>query len=189
MDLPGPRPGEGVWPAWLYERLLEQRLVLVQGRLDRELATRLCAQLLTLDATGDAPVRLHLASPDGELAAALTVIDVFDLLTVPVHAVATGQVGGPSVGVLAAAHDRRAYPHATFRLSEPRGRFEGSAAELATQNEQHRWLLDDFYARLAQDIRRPVARVRHDTRQGRFLTAGQAVTYGLIDAIVEQRTG
>ncbi len=189
MNLPEPRPGEDVWPAWLYERLHERRLVLVQGRLDRELATRVCAQLLTIDATGDDPIRLHLNSTDGELDAALTVIDVLDLLTVPVHAIATAQVGGPSVGVLAAAHDRRAYPHATFRLSEPRVRFEGSATEVASQEEQHHQLLDAFYARLAEATGRPVTRVRHDARQGRFLTAGQAVTYGLVDALVDARTG
>ena len=120
----------------MYERLFERRIVLAHGELDDEAATSLCAQLLTLDAERNEPIRLEVQGLTAELAAALTVMGVLDVLRVPVRAYAGGQVGGPALGVLAAATERRAYPNAVFMLSEPRLDFEGSATSLCSHEEQ-----------------------------------------------------
>ncbi|HUZ36373.1 MAG TPA: hypothetical protein VMV17_08590, partial [Streptosporangiaceae bacterium] len=63
-------PDQGEWPGRLYERLLNQRIVMAHGCLDGESATRLCAQLLTLDAEGEGPIRLELQNLDADLPAA-----------------------------------------------------------------------------------------------------------------------
>jgi ATP-dependent Clp protease protease subunit len=167
----------------VYERLLEQRIVIAHGLLDGEAATRLCAQLLTLDAEGDEPIRLQLQSPVGELAATLTVMGVLDTVGVPVHACAAGQLGGPVLGVLAACSHRRAYRSAVFALSEPRAGFDGTATELAAHEEQVRLMLDALYIRLAEVTGREVDQIRDDARQGRTLTAQQAISYGLIQEL------
>src|SRR5207245_806704 len=60
---------------WLHEQLFERRIVLVSGRLDDGVAARAAAALLALDAGGSRPIELHLSSPDGELGAALVLID------------------------------------------------------------------------------------------------------------------
>src|SRR5262249_31055921 len=84
---------QGEWPGRLYERLLNQRIVMAHGCLDGESATRLCAQLLTLDAEGEGPIRLELLNLDADLPAALTVVGVLDTLRVPVTAYAAGRIG------------------------------------------------------------------------------------------------
>ena len=71
-----------------------------------ESSTGIAAALLTLDASGPAPVQLHVASDSGELAAALAVIDVIDAMAAPVHALVTSEAGGAVVAVLAAAEKR-----------------------------------------------------------------------------------
>jgi ATP-dependent Clp protease protease subunit len=177
----------GEWPEVLHERLFEQRIVLVHGHLDDEAATRLCAQLLTLDAGGDDPIQLHINGLDGDLAAVLTVMDALDAVTVPVHARAGGQIRGSALGVLAVAGRRRAHPNAGFQLSEPRMVFEGTATELAGREQQARRMLDTLYFRLADVTRREVDEIRDDARRGRFLTVDEAIAYGLIEA-VEGRT-
>jgi ATP-dependent Clp protease protease subunit len=184
---PAREPAEAPQGAWLYRQLLERRIVLAQGTLDRELATALCAQLLTLDADGEEPISLHLHTPDGALEAALTMVDALDVLRVSVRATAVGAVGGPCLGVLAAADVRQAYPHATFHLVEPRTRLDGTASEVAAHEAHHRRLLDDFYTRLAQATGKGVEELRADARQGRYLNATEALEYGLIDAIAAQR--
>src|SRR5438445_611181 len=65
---------------WLHEQLFERRIVLVSGRLDDGVAARAAAALLALDAGGSRPIELHLSSPDGELGAALVLIDTADAL-------------------------------------------------------------------------------------------------------------
>jgi ATP-dependent Clp protease, protease subunit len=178
---PGERPGS------LYERLLEQRILMASGQLDGEAATGLCAQLLTLDAEGDEPIRLELQGLSADLPAALTVMGVLDVVGVPVHARASGQVSGSALGVLAACGDRRAYPHAVFALSEPRLDFDGTATDLAAQQEQLRLMLDALYFRLAEVTGREVDQIRDDARQRRLLTAEQAITYGLLQGRAEAR--
>jgi ATP-dependent Clp protease protease subunit len=128
----------GQWPGRLYDRLLEQRIVMAHGWLDNEAATRLCAQLLTLDAEGTQPIRLELQNLDAELDAALSVMGVLDALRVPVSAYVAGRIRGPAVGLLALADHRYGYPSAVFVLSEPRLQFDGTVAEVTAGNAHAR---------------------------------------------------
>lgn len=173
-------PDLSQWPGRVYERLFERRIVLAHGELDDEAATSLSAQLLTLDAERNEPIRLEMQGLTAELAAALTVMGVLDVLRVPVLAYAGGQIGGPALGVLAAATERRAYPNAVFMLSEPRLGFEGSATTLSSREEQVRVMMDALYLRLAEATGRDVDEIRADARRGRYLTVEEAVRYGLI---------
>ena len=173
-----PDTGEG--PRGLYERLLEHRIVMAHGHLDDEAATRLSAQLLTLDAEGDDPVRFELQNLTAGLGAALTVMGVLDTVGVPVRAQAGGQVTGPALGVLAACTERRAYPNAVFAMSEPAVEFDGSVTELASREEQVTQMLDSLYFRLAEVTGREVNEIRDDSRGSRILTADEAVSYGLV---------
>ena len=185
--VPAPGVGPDPWPGRVYERLFERRIVMAHGKLDDEAATSLCAQLLTLDAERNEPIRLEVQGLSAELAAALTVMGVLDVLRVPVHAYAGGQVAGPALGVLAAAPQRRAYPNAVFTLSEPRLDFEGSATSLASEEEQVRVMMDVLYLRLADVTGREVDEIRADARRGRSLTADDAIGYGLVQGRADAR--
>jgi ATP-dependent Clp protease protease subunit len=178
---------QGEWPGRLYERLLNQRIVMAHGHLDGESATRLCAQLLTLDAEGEGPVRLELQNLDADLPAALTVMGVLDTLRVPVTAYAGGRMSGPGLGVMAAAGHRRAYPNAFFAMSEPKVSFDGPVTAVAAQEEQVRAMLTELYARLAEATGHPEDQIREDARQGRLLTVDQAIGYGLVEGLAEAR--
>jgi ATP-dependent Clp protease, protease subunit len=189
-----PRPNPAIQPTriWvdqggLYERLLNQRIVMAHGCLDGDSATRLCAQLLILDAEGEGPIRLELHNLDASLPAALTVMGVLDTLRVPVTAYTGGRASGPGLGVLAAASHRRAYPNAFFVMSEPRVSFEGPATAVATHEEQVRAMLSELYVRLAEVTGHDMDEIRDDARRGRLFSAEQAVHYGLIEGMAEAR--
>jgi ATP-dependent Clp protease, protease subunit len=170
----------GPWPARVYERLFEQRIVMAQGRLDDEAATRLCAQLLTLDAEAAEPIRLELQGLDAELPAALTVMGVLETLRVPVLACVAGRLAGPALGVLAACGQRRAYPNAVLELTEPRLGYRGSVTAITAQEEQARVMADALWERIALTTGREIDGIRADARRGRFFTVAQAIEYGLI---------
>lgn len=184
---PGPVPPTRVvldphaaWQNVLYERLLEQRIVLAAGVIDDEAATRLSAQLLTLDAEGSGPIRLELQNPRAELAAALTLMGVLDVMRSPVRALASGETGGAALGVLASCPRRAAYPNATFTLSEPRLQFGGTYTAVAAREQQARRMVDSLFYRLAEATGRPADEIREDARRSRTLTSAEAVGYGLI---------
>ncbi len=174
-------PGQ---PGSPYERLLERRVVMVSGLLDGEAATALCAQLLTLDAEGDKPIRLELQGLSSELSAALTVMGVLDVVGVEVHGYAAGRISGPALGVLAACSVRRGYPNAVFALTEPRLAVDGTVTELAAHQEQLRMMLDALYLRLAEVTGREAGDIRDDAGQDRLLSTEQAISYGLLQGPV-----
>src|SRR5436305_5114087 len=101
-------------------QLLARRVVLVTGTLDVRAADDASARLLLLDQRGDEPISLHMSCPDGDLAATLSLVATIDLIGADVHAVAAGTVSGAAIGAFAAATQRRAHPHATFLLFEPK---------------------------------------------------------------------
>jgi ATP-dependent Clp protease, protease subunit len=173
--------------AWLQEKLFERRIVLVTGRLDADLAAGAAAALITLDAIGDEPIELHLDSPDGTLESAFVLIDTIDLLHATLLAHCRGQVGGPAIGVAAAADHRSASPHTRFRLFQPTGQFSETPDQIASHSRQQQDLLWRFHARLAQLTGRPAEEIAEDMRRGLYLDAREALDYGLIDEISTTR--
>ena len=165
----------------------EQRIVVANGWLDDEAGTRLCAQLLTLDAEASQPIRLEVQSLAAGLSAVVTVMGILDVLRAPVCAYASGRISGPALGVLAAADYRYAYPSALFLLCEPQMRFEGTTHALASQEEHFNRMRAELLSRLAHVTHRPVAEVQSDFERQRLLTVDQAHDYGLIDGAAQPR--
>jgi ATP-dependent Clp protease, protease subunit len=168
------------WEARLHERLLAKRIVFAAGFLDDTAATRLSAQLLTLDAEGDEPVRLELQNLRAELSAVMTLMGILDVMHVPVHGCVSGEIAGPALGLLVACRSRSAYPNATLTLSEPRMELAGTASAITTREQQVVRMLDTLYFRLSEVTGREVDDIREDARRGRVLTSAQAIGYGLI---------
>jgi len=191
---PGPLPGTRVWADphadWqdqLYARLLEKRIVMASGILDEEAATRLSAQLLTLDADGDEPIRIELQNLSASLPAALAVMGVLDVVRVPVHAQVSGEIRGAALGVLVACPRRLAYPNAAFTLSEPRLELGGTVTAVTERQRQAERMLDSLYYRIAEATGREADQVREDARRTRTLTTAEAIGYGLIHDRAGQR--
>jgi ATP-dependent Clp protease protease subunit len=167
---------------WRQEQLFARRIVLVTGRLDDDAAAAAAAALRALDANADKPIELHLDSADGTLEAAFVLIEL-DLLRARLRVQCRGQVGGPAIGVVAAADHRTAAPHARFRLSQPTDRFAGTPDELAARSRQQQDLLWRLYALLARQTGRPAEEIAEDMRRGRYLDTREALEYGLIDEV------
>jgi ATP-dependent Clp protease protease subunit len=174
---------EAQWRGSIRSQLFERRIVVIAGLLDEATTNQAAAELMTLDATGDDPVQLQLDTSDGSVDAALSLMDVIELLGVPVRVTCAGQVGGPGIGVLAVGHHRRALPSTRFHLFEPRGSFVGDARQLehwaAIRLDQ--WRV--FSERLARATGQSPSTVEHDLARGRFLSAEEAAAYGLLDEI------
>ena len=176
-------PADMALEHWLQERLFERRIVLVTGRLDDDVAARAAAALVALDAGGNRPIEIHLSSPDGVLGAVFAVIDTVDGLRSPVRVLCRGQVGGPAVGVIAAASHRIATPHARFHLFQPAARLIGTPAEIEAQSREQQDVLWKLYGRLASRTGQPAEEIAEHMRRGRHLSSREALDYGLIDEI------
>ncbi len=171
----------------LEERLFERQIVFCRGVLDDQLAGRVSAELMTLDALGDAAVELQLDSHGASLEAAWTLIDVIDLLGVPVNIICSGRVEGAAIGVLFAGAKRTTLPHTRFGLSDPELEISGRASELAALLDHHTKRLDRLHERVALFTGRPGSEVAADFRARLSLDATEALRDRLIDEIAGDR--
>lgn len=169
----------------LARRLLEQRIVVLHGSLDEITATRVSAELMMLDAEGDDAVTLRVDCREAALAPALTIMDVVELMGVPVRALCLGQVGGGAVGIVAVCAHRRALPSTRFALVEPPTHFESHARNVAQWAELRADERRRFCARVGAAAGRPATAVEDDLTRGRFFSAAEALEYGLLDEVAE----
>jgi ATP-dependent Clp protease protease subunit len=181
---PEPPSGPTIAP-WLEEQLYRQRIVVVHGHLTADAATRAAATLLTLDKAGAGPVQLHLSANDGDLAAMFAIVDTLDIMRAPVHGVARGEVGGAAVGVFVATGRRLAFPHALFRLTQPKvDHLAGTADEVVAAAGGYLRALEELVVRVAATCGQPRSRVEDDFEAGRVFDAEEARRYGLVDEIL-----
>ncbi len=168
---------------WMRQQLWDRRVVMLSGDLDDQAATAAATELMALDAAGDEPVTLQVDCGGGTLNAALMIVDVVDLLGVPVHARCAGRAEGPAVGIVAVAPLRSATPHARFRLGLPDEQFAGRADDVERAVRNHQEQVEVFVRRLAAATGRPFERIEADLERREYLDADAALAYGLIDEI------
>ena len=184
------------WPEWqsdhaqrlfheeLRDRLFAQRIVLASGDLRDVGASELVTQLITLDTLGDEPITLQLENVQCGLDESLSIIDTIDLLGIPVHATASGRTRGPAIGILAVCERRALHRHASVELREPEQRIEEHHRNVEVAARHLVVRLERFCQRLSEATAKPLGEVAADFRRGMFLTAEEAVTYGLADEVL-----
>jgi ATP-dependent Clp protease protease subunit len=168
--------------------LLEHRTVLLTGRLDDEVATRVAAQVMTLDAEGSDEIALHVACEGGELLAALMLAETIGLVSAPIRAVAKGVVGEVALAPFAAAARRTATPRASFRLAEPQLSISGAASEITAEADNLRRHVARLHTWVSDATGQPLETVALDMERRRTLDVDEALAYGLIDEVAT-RTG
>jgi ATP-dependent Clp protease protease subunit len=191
---PGPAtPGQPIIPSWeeidvpdlVAERLLDERIIHLGGRLDTALANRGTAELLLLHRNSrQRPIELHLSCRDSELDAALALAGTVEMVEAPVHAIVHGTLRGPAVAVLCAATERGAHHGAVLVLSLPHAAAEGTAGELAVRAEQYEHQITRLRDLIANATGWDTDWVAAELRSGRVLSAEQALHYGLINRLL-----
>jgi ATP-dependent Clp protease protease subunit len=162
---------------------MEQRVVLLHGPLDDAAVTRVSAELMTLDADGDDAVTLRIDCGEAALAPALTIMDVVELMGVPVRAVCLGQIGGGAIGVLAVCAHRAAMPSTRFMLSEPATHMESHVRNVARWAELRADERGRFCERVGTAIGKSAEEIGADIERGCFFDAAEALRYGLLDEV------
>jgi ATP-dependent Clp protease, protease subunit len=180
-----PEPSD--WASSLRGRMFDQRVVCITGPLTDETAGRTAMELMTLDATGDSAIQLQIESPEGELGAALSIMDVLDTLGVNVTGLAMGLVGGPAVGILAVCHRRVSMPHARFHPHEPGAAFSGDARTIERWLEHRRDLWEQYCRRVAIALGRTVSEIEAVMAERAYLGATEALEMRLIQEIARPR--
>jgi ATP-dependent Clp protease protease subunit len=174
----------------IYSRLLKEQVVFLVGPVADEVANLVVAQLLYLESENpDKDIHLYINSPGGFVSAGLAIYDTMQYITADISTTCIGQAASISALLLAGGTDGKRYglPHTRILLHQPLGGFEGQATDIdiyAREILQVRNRLDGI---LAKHTGQSLERIRTDTERDYFMGAREAVEYGLIDDILEQR--
>lgn len=172
----------------IYSLLLKERIVFVGTPINDQIANLIVAQLLYLNREDDEKeIQMFINSPGGAIYAGLAIYDTMQQISAPVSTVAVGVTASFGTVLLAAgSHGRRfALPNATIHMHQPLGGAQGQASDIVIQAEEivrlKKRLIDVFVNHTGKDY----ATVERDTDRDIYMTAEQAVEYGLIDGVLE----
>jgi ATP-dependent Clp protease protease subunit len=167
--------------------LYEQRVLVLDGVLDDDNGTLLATQLIALAADDpDADIALWIHSPGGSVPSMLAIRDVMRLVPCDVSTLALGIACSAGQFLLSAGTrgKRRAMPHARILMHQGSAGIAGTAVDIELQANDLRHTRDTVLRLIAEDTGQPVERVSEDSLHDRWYTAGQALEYGFIDAVV-----
>jgi ATP-dependent Clp protease protease subunit len=169
------------------QRLLDARTVVVSGEINQELAGRVIAQLTALAALSDDPITLVINSQGGHVESGDTIHDYVRFIEPPVRMLGTGWVAsaGALIFVAARVEERYCLPNTRFLLHQPSGGVRGPTADIAIEAEQILRMRDRINRIFARQTGQPVERIEEDTHRNFWLSAEEAVDYGLVGRIVE----
>jgi ATP-dependent Clp protease protease subunit len=174
----------------IYSRLLRERIIFVSTTVDDEIASSIIAQLIFLqDEDPLEPISMYINSPGGIITAGLAIYDTMQYIQPEVHTWCIGQAASMAAVLLAAGTKghRYALPYSRVMIHQPWGQLSGQAADVQIQAEEilrlRRWLNEI----LAKHTGQPFEKIEHDTDRDYFMTANEALAYGIVDQVVEHQ--
>lgn len=175
----------------IYSRLLKERIVFLGGEINDQVADLVIAQLLFLEAEDpDKDIHLYINSPGGVVTSGMAIFDTMQYIKAPVSTICIGQAASMGALLLSAGEKgkRFALPHARIMIHQPLGGFSGQATDIKIHAEEILRMKRELNGILAERCGQPLERVENDTERDYFMSAADACSYGLIDAVMERRS-
>ena len=175
---------------FLEEKAFRSRTVLVFGQITDALAADTVRRLLALDTESAAPIQLLVSSPGGHLESGDAIHDVVRFIEAPVHMIGTGWVGSAATHLyLAVPRERRVcLPQTRFLIHQPSGGAGGPASDISIQAREILKARERIARMIARETGQDLATVLADIERDRWMSAEEAIGYGLVSRIVERRT-
>lgn len=171
----------------IYSRLLKDRIVFLDGQIDDHLANIVIAELLFLEAENpDKDIHLYINSPGGVVTAGMAIYDTMQYIRPDVSTICIGSCASMAAVLLTAgaAGKRYALPHSNVMIHQPLGGVQGQATEIEIHAREILRLREELNGILASHSGQDIETIRSDTERDNFMTAEQALAYGLIDKIL-----
>jgi len=174
----------------LGDELLRARTLLLFGEIDMAVAEGVCARLLALAGRSDDPIRLVINSPGGHVESGDTIFDTIRFIRPSVQILGTGWVVSAAALVYVAVEreQRLALPNTRFMLHQPLGGVGGPASDIEIEARQISSLRERLNRTFASATGQPYERIVKDTERNHWMTATEAVAYGLAGRIVQHES-
>jgi ATP-dependent Clp protease protease subunit len=173
----------------IYSRLLKDRIIFLGSTINDEVANSIVAQLLFLQSEDPkADIHLYINSPGGSVTAGLAIYDTMQFVTCDVATYCIGQAASMGAVLLTAGeHGKRfALPNARIMIHQPLAGMEGTAEDILIHAKEFKKVKQRLNQILIKHTGHPLEKIEQDTDRDRFMTAEEALDYGLIDRVIER---
>ncbi|HEY2825667.1 MAG TPA: ATP-dependent Clp protease proteolytic subunit [Gemmatimonadales bacterium] len=176
----------------IFSRLLMDRIVILGNPINDDVANIIIAQLLFLDADNpERDIYLYINSPGGIISSGFAIYDTMQSLRAPVNTICMGMAASMGSFLLAAGAPgkRSALPHARIMMHQPSGGTQGTAADIEIQAREIVYLRSKLNELYAKHTGKAADQIEKDMDRDRFMSSEEAMTYGIIDKVIQQKDG
>ena len=173
----------------IFSRLLRERIIFLGTEIDDDVANSIIAQLLLLDSENpEKDIMMYINSPGGVITAGMAIYDTMNLIKADVATICLGQAASMGAFLLSsgAKGKRMALPSARIMIHQPLGGAQGQATDIEIEAKEILRMKDMLNGILAENSGQSIAKVKKDTERDNYLSAQQAMEYGLIDKVLSR---
>lgn len=174
----------------IYSRLLRDRIVFLGTQIDDHVSNLVIAQLLFLESEDpEKDIFLYINSPGGSVSAGMAIFDTMQFVAPDVSTICVGQAASMGAFLLTAGAPgkRMALPHSRVMIHQPLGGFQGQASDISIHAKEILRIREELNQILADRTGKNIQQIEKDTDRDYFMTADEAVKYGIIDKVVKTR--
>ena len=174
----------------IFSRLLNDRIVFLSDEVNDTTASLVIAQLLFLESQdADKDISFYINSPGGSVSAGLAIYDTMNYIKCDVSTICVGMAASMGAFLLSSGTKgkRLALPNSEIMIHQPLGGYQGQASDIKIHSEHILRTKDKLNHILAANTGKPLSVIEQDTDRDNFLTAQQALEYGLVDKVLEKR--
>ncbi|PPK72597.1 ATP-dependent Clp protease proteolytic subunit ClpP [Methylobacter tundripaludum] len=174
----------------IYSRLLKERVIFLVGQVEDYMANLVVAQLLFLESENpDKDIHLYINSPGGSVTAGMSIYDTMQFIKPDVSTMCIGQAASMGALLLTGGAKGKRYclPHSRMMIHQPLGGFQGQASDIDIHAREILSIREKLNKILSDHTGQPIEKVQQDTDRDNFLSANDAVSYGLIDQVLSSR--
>ncbi|DAB39912.1 MAG: ATP-dependent Clp endopeptidase proteolytic subunit ClpP [Sulfurovum sp.] len=176
----------------IYSRLLKDRIIMLSGEVNDQVASSIVAQFLFLEAQDpDKDIYFYINSPGGVITSGLSMYDTMNYIKPDIVTICIGQAASMGAFLLSSGTKGKRYalPHARIMIHQPSGGAQGQSTDIQIQAQEIQRLKDTLNEILAAQTGKTAKRVEKDTERDYFMSAKEAMEYGLIDKVLTKSFG
>lgn len=173
----------------IFSRLLKDRIIILNGEIDDNLANIIVSELLYLDSINHNDISLYINSPGGSITSGMAIMDTMNYIKSDVKTICIGLAASMAAFLLSCGKKGKRYilPNAEVMIHQPLGGVQGQATEIKIVAERIINLRKKLNTMLSKNTGQPLKKIENDTERDHFLNADESVKYGLVDAILESK--
>jgi len=174
----------------IYSRLLKERIIFLLGEVEDYMANLIVAQLVFLESENSTKdISLYINSPGGVVTAGLAIYDTMQFIKPDVSTLCVGQAASAAALLLSAGAEgkRACLPNSRVMIHQPLGGYQGQATDIEIHARETLLIRERLNNILSKHTKKSPKQIMHDTERDNFMSAEQAVSYGLVDKIFENR--